>query len=47
MDIGLNAEKTPEQKRTAARRTAWILAAVAVTFFVLSIIEQIAITHQH
>ena len=43
--MSLEAEKNSRQR--AARRTAWILAAVAATFFVLSIIEQIAITHQH
>jgi len=45
MAIDLKTSNASRQR--AAKRTAWILAAVAATFFVLSIIEQIAITHQH
>ena len=41
------AAKTPGQKLAAAKRTAWILAAIAAAFFILSIIDQFVAVHHH
>ena len=47
MNVSLKANKTPEQKHRAAMRTAVILAIIASTFFVLSIVQQIVLVHSH
>jgi len=35
------------QRQHAARRTAMILAIIAVAFFVLSLVQQFVIVHRH
>lgn len=34
-------------RRQTTKRTAWILAAIAAAFFVLSIVQQLVIVHNH
>ncbi|MEO7148791.1 MAG: hypothetical protein ABIY40_02470 [Rhodanobacteraceae bacterium] len=41
MSIGLK-NRTPSQQQHAARRTAWILAAVAAAMFALSLWQGLA-----
>jgi hypothetical protein len=45
MNTDLKANKSPEQKQRAATRTVVILAVIAVAMFVLSIVQQLVITH--
>ncbi|HET7556752.1 MAG TPA: hypothetical protein VFK08_01610 [Rhodanobacteraceae bacterium] len=36
---------TEEKGKRAARRTAWILGIIALAMFVLSIVQQLVLTH--